>query len=116
MNLKQFIFNRMQENGYCLDIELAKFCNDNGWNEERDIPFRQAEIYKTQYRSLENQKSQFDEKENKVISSYKNSHKNAKTKYSLRYKGMEEGTGYKITKAYFEYLKDNGLARVVDRI
>jgi competence CoiA-like predicted nuclease len=110
MTLKEFVFERMNAVGYISDAELARFCKEQGRSEEKDIPFYQAEVYKREYQNLKYLKERFDDCKNKVIRSYKNSFKGAKTKCYLSYDGMAENTSYKITKSYFNYLKDNKLA------
>ena len=107
--LKQFIFKKMAEQGYVLDKELGRFCRDNNWDEEKDIPFYRAEVYKREYQLLENAKDKFDDCEDVKIESYRNSYKGAKTRYNLRHKGMAENQWWKIPKIYFEYLKENGV-------
>lgn len=109
--LKQFIFQKMSE-GYVLDKDIANFIKKTKgekYYKEHDIPFYQAETYKREYRLLENAKKQFDDCEEKEISSYRNSYKGAKTKYHLHYKGMSENQMWKIPKIYFEYLKNKGV-------
>ena len=107
MNLKQFIFSEMAKGKYITDQDVANFCKN--WSEKRDHPFSAVETYKREYTMLEHQKSEFDGKEDKKISSYKNSYKNAKTKYFLEYKGIGENRHQPITKNYFEYLKLKGV-------
>ena len=107
--IKQFIFEEMAKGKYITDQELANFLRANNWNEKRDIPFSAAETYKREYKMLEFQKSEFDGKKQKKISSYKNSYKNAKTKYFLEYEGIGDNRQQPITKAYFNYLKEKGV-------
>jgi len=106
-NLKQFIFRKLEGGEYILDKDIAQFSDKNG-----DIPFYQAEVYKREYSTLENQKNEFDGREDKTISSYKNSYKNAKTKYYLEYKGIGENRHQPITKAYFNYLLNKGIKKL----
>lgn len=99
----------MEEKNFVLDAEVCRFLGDNNYPEEKDIPFCQVEVYKSEYRSLESQKEAFDNLENKEIHSYRNSYRNAKTKYLLKYKGLEEHQYQPITKVYFLYLKEKGI-------
>lgn len=109
--LKQFIFQKMAE-GYMTDKDLSEFIKSTKGEEyykEHDLPYCQAEVYKREYQALENAKNEFDDCEDIVISSYRNSYKGAKTRYNLRHKGMVENQWWKIPKIYFEHLKEKGV-------
>lgn len=112
MNLKQFVFEKMAKGEYITDQSVAVFMRSKNKNEEKDIPFSAVETYKREYKMLEFQKSKFDCEEDKTIHQYKNSYKHAKTKYLLEYKGIGENRHQPITKAYFNYLKKQGVVEV----
>jgi adenylate kinase family enzyme len=113
-SLKQFIFEKMANDGYVMDKELAKFCGG-------EPDFSLAENYKEQYRrierekrNLENYKERFEEYEkhpDTLIEKYKNgSYKGAKTRFTLGNKTLlGENKFWKISKNYYEYLKENGI-------
>jgi len=101
--LKQFVFRKLGAGEYILDQDIAKF------GKEDSIPFYQAKVYEREYSSLESQKNEFDDRKGKTINSYKNSYKNAKTKYCLRWEGIGENRHQPITKAYYLYLKEKGI-------
>lgn len=54
-NLKNFIFLRLDEKGYILDSEVAKFC-------KKEPNFSTVEEYKRQWRKLQNDKQFFSDK------------------------------------------------------
>jgi hypothetical protein len=92
-NLKQFIFKKMEEQGYILDQELYKFCG-------REPNFSTAEIYKREYLNFKNAKEYFKDFKNPILSHYKK-------RYSIGHKGINEW--WKIPKSYFLYLKSQGI-------
>lgn len=102
--LKQFIFERMDKNNYVLDQEVSNFLG-------KEPNFSATAIYQQEWQTLNNQKLNFEDfiKEKGVyISKYKNSNKYSKTRYTLSKKSMGN-QGWKITKSYFEYLKEKGI-------
>jgi cyanate lyase len=102
-SLKQFIWQEMEKKGYVSDSEVCKFLG-------KEPNFCTKAIYAQEYEALNYAKNYFkkyEEDKNTYIQSYKPNHKGAKTRFTLfNDKLIGEGRGYKIIKAYYEYLKE----------
>jgi len=92
--LKQFVFQKMKEQGYILDQEAAKFLG-----KDKELNFCTVEEYKRQYLSFENAKERFKDIKNPIVEKHRRG-------YYIRNNEMEEHAWYKIPKSYYEYLKN----------
>ena len=97
-SLKQFIFEKMKEEGYVSDKELAKFCG-------KEPNFYTASVYAKEWRNLESAKEYFDGK----IDSHTTISKFGR-KYVIKIDKDYRG----IPKIYFEYLKEKGIKIICD--
>lgn len=106
MNLKQFIFDRLEKGHYITDTDLAKFCKG-------EPNFYQAETYKQEFARLQKAKNDLAEYETHPytkIHKYRPNRKHAKTLFALKNEILiGVGRMYKIPKVYFDYLKNKGL-------
>jgi hypothetical protein len=87
MTLKQFIFKKMDVDGYVLDYEVAKFLG-------REPNYRTVENYKKNWRRLKNDKTRFADEE--IIEKI---HFNRG--YYIRLKGMDKHSLYKVGKDFY---------------
>ena len=95
--LKQFIFRKMSKGNYILDQDLARFVG-----KDKEVNFYTAECYKREYLNFENDKQFFKDWEinhNTIIAHYRR-------RYQI---SRGENKWYKISKAYFLYLKEKGI-------
>lgn len=105
MSLKDFIWLKMAEGHNPTDQELFKFLG-------KEPNFATCAEYHRQYKSFQHFIDYFKEYEtnpNSRIWAYRNSYRGAKKRYSLiPHKDINES--YKISLAYYDYLRGKGVA------
>ena len=90
-NIKQLIWQKLNEQGYILDQDIAKIYG-------KEPNFCVAESYKQQWRKFQNDKSRFDDEN--IIEKTKGNRK-----YLIRTEGMPEHSFYKVGKEFWETIK-----------
>jgi len=91
MSIKQKIWNKLDQDGYVTDSELAKIYG-------KEPNFYIAEVYKREWLNLQKDKEWFADK--KIIDKH-----NHRGRYFVRIEGQEENAGYKVSKAFYLTIK-----------
>lgn len=96
-SLKQFIWDKMEKGEYILDQDLASFVG-----KDKEVNFYTAECYKREYTAFNNDKNFFKDWETNpetIIAHYRR-------RYQI---SRGENKWYKISKNYYNYLKEKGI-------